>query len=300
MGDAACLLVTGAGGFAGGHLVSQAAAAGHRIVALLHRPESSPNRDRVATLDAQRRRLFANAPRGAALTVVAGSLTDRGFVRDLLAREAIDAIAHLAGRTNTRSAELDRAGTVSANVEATQVLAEEAARSTAVRARPLRFVFASTSRVFAGLPAPPDRADSEKAPIGAYAHSKLEAEAAIEHLAGLDTAIAYAPNLLGPGGEGTVIPTWIERALAGESIEVWGDGTALLEFLPVGAFADAILGLLRDAPGERLRRVLLRGSIRVSLAELAAAVCESLARLAPFDESGPPVTRAWAQLVRFA
>src|SRR5437764_11073373 len=110
------LLVTGAGGFAGGHVVCQAVAAGHRVVALLPRREGTDASGRAAALDAQRRRLAANTCRGADLTVVDGSLTDRRFVRDLLEREAVDAILHLAGRTNTRSAEVDRAATVRANV----------------------------------------------------------------------------------------------------------------------------------------------------------------------------------------
>jgi nucleoside-diphosphate-sugar epimerase len=294
------LLVTGAGGFAGGHVVCQALSVGLRVVALLHRPDGPEKTERAAALDGHRRRLWANAPRGAALTVVEGSLTDRSFVHDLLAREEIEAIVHLAGRTNVRDAEADRAGTIRANVVATQVLVDEANRLSRTRVQPIWFVFASTVRVFAGLAARSDLPGAAQAPAGVYARTKLEAEAVVQRATGLDVAIVYAPNLLGPGSEGTVIPTWVERALAGDPLEIWGDGSEVLDFLPVRSFADELIGFVHEPPlAGRVRRKVLPGTIRVSLDELARAVCASLARLAPLDDLGAPARRDYQSLVTF-
>src|SRR5262245_41263824 len=86
-GDAMAVVVTGAAGFIGAHLVRLLAARGHRVVTIGRRPDP---------------------PAGASVHLVADLLDDDrdGGVADAL--RGADAVFHLAGRAGVRDATPDR------------------------------------------------------------------------------------------------------------------------------------------------------------------------------------------------
>ena len=110
-----------------------------------------------------------------------------------------------------------------------------------------------------------------------YADSK----AMDEHLAlsyhlerGLDTVVVRLFNTVGPrqsGRYGMVIPRFVERALAGEPIEVHGDGTQTRSFCHVADTIRALAGVMdaRELSGEIFN---VGSSERVRILDLAERV----------------------------
>ena len=110
-----------------------------------------------------------------------------------------------------------------------------------------------------------------------YADSK----AMDEHLAlsyhleqGLDAVIARLFNTVGPrqsGRYGMVIPRFVERALAGEPLEVHGDGTQTRSFCHVADTVRALAGLMdaREISGDIFN---VGSSERIRIVDLAERV----------------------------
>jgi len=127
-----------------------------------------------------------------------------------------------------------------------------------------------------------------------YADSK----AMDEHLAlsyhlerGLDTVVVRLFNTVGPrqsGRYGMVIPRFVESALAGEPIEVHGDGTQTRSFCHVADTIRALTGLMdaRELSGEIFN---VGSSERVRIVDLAERVkvatgSESEIAYVPYDQ----------------
>ena len=110
-----------------------------------------------------------------------------------------------------------------------------------------------------------------------YADSKAMDEylALSYHLErGLDAVIARLFNTVGPrqsGRYGMVIPRFVERALAGEPLEVHGDGTQTRSFCHVADTVRALAGLMdaREISGEIFN---VGSSERIRIVELAERV----------------------------
>ncbi|MGN6497088.1 MAG: GDP-L-fucose synthase [Tsuneonella sp.] len=101
---------------------------------------------------------------------------------------------------------------------------------------------------------------------------------------GCDFISAMPTNLYGPGdnfnlASSHVLPALIRKAheakMAGaQSIEIWGSGTPLREFLHVDDLADACVFLLRNYSGES--HVNVGYGSDVTIAELARLVCDAV------------------------
>ena len=164
------ILVTGASGFVGPHVVAALLAAGYRV--------------RLA----QRRAAPAS---GGIETVVTGDLSDA--IDSRAALEGVDHIVHLAGLAHAGPG-LDEALYDRINTQATQELAT-AAQAVGVK----RFVYLSSIKALtSAFDGPPLRDSDVPAPDDAYGRSKLAAEQA---LAGLDLDwVSLRPVLVyGPG-----------------------------------------------------------------------------------------------------
>lgn len=176
------VLVTGASGFIGRALLPALASAGHEVWALGRQP---PPAD-LATLARWHRADMAAATPAAAL-------------------DRVEVVVHLAGLAHTSAP--DTAATVerfrTANVSASVRLAECAA---AYDVR--RLVFLSSAAVHGPTSgADPFHEDSPVAPVGPYARSKAEAEAALTGATrrlGMELCILRPPLVYGPGVKGNL------------------------------------------------------------------------------------------------
>ncbi len=192
------VLVTGAGGFLGGHVVAAAVAAGARVRAVL-RPGG--RRGRVDEI--------LRTPQGhAAVEVVEADIAERAVVRDLV--HGIDVALHLAGRVGVAASAKDPHGFGDANVVTTAHLLDAARTSPSLR----RFVLASTALV-------QGPGGSEPPASNVYAWTKRRAEALCRgaHMDRCPPCVVLRSfNAFGPGQtEDSVMRTIIVQALAAEA-----------------------------------------------------------------------------------
>ena len=191
------VLVTGAAGFVGHHLVRELEAAGHA----------------VATTDA----VPAGAPAAAGLPGYAqADLRDGEAMRALVRGARPDAVVHLAGVSFVPDGARDPSLALTVNIGGTWTLAE------APRAR---LLFVSTAQVYGTIPSPaPLREESPLRPLSLYAVTKAAGESLLlaRHAAGtLDALVARPGNHTGPGQSPKfVAPAFARQVLAAKRGEI--------------------------------------------------------------------------------
>ncbi|HEU5303168.1 MAG TPA: GDP-mannose 4,6-dehydratase [Gemmatimonadales bacterium] len=254
------VLVTGADGFVGRHLIPRLLETGHRVMAAC-RPGGEPPE---TWLDGRWR---------GAVEVIPLEITDSDSVRAAV-DGSCDAIVHLAAIASVREASRDpgRAWTVNAAGTA-RLLDAAAARQGAAGRLPLVLVI-STAEVYGSGPAVARRESDPLAPQSAYAASKAGAElAALEawRRTGLPVVIARPFPHTGPGQDAQyVVPSFVQRLLAarasGSATVATGNLDPVRDLLDVRDVAEAYLSLLvKGVPGEAYN--VARGE-GVSLREL--------------------------------
>jgi UDP-glucose 4-epimerase len=126
-----------------------------------------------------------------------------------------------------------------------------------------KVVFPSSGGTVYGCPRTVPIAETEPTdPIAAYGVSRLAIEkylALYQRLHGLDYAILRIANPFGPGqlsrkGQG-VIAALIKSALAGQTLEIWGDGEVVRDFVYVDDVIDSLMAVVPHAGPHRLFNV---------------------------------------------
>jgi UDP-glucuronate 4-epimerase len=255
------ILVTGAAGFIGSHLCE-------RLVA---------RRDQVVGLDSFDP-FYARSIKEANLARLA---KDRGFtlvdadVRDAAALERAfatakpEVVVHLAALAGVRPSLLDPVGYADVNVVGTQRIVD------AVRAHGARrLVFASSSSVY-GLDSHPPFKESDPCckPLSPYASTKRSAELllfAAHHLYSLDVTSLRFFTVYGPRQRPDLaIHKFARRIAAGQSIELYGDGTTSRDYTFVDDIIDGVTAAIdQPAPEPGYRIYNLGGSRPVALGKL--------------------------------
>lgn len=226
------VLVTGAAGFIGSHLVDR----------LLARGDSVTGIDDLST---GRIENLARAFESDRFTFVRGDIRDPGAVKDAM-RNA-DAVVHLAARIGLKAIVESPLETIEINGRGAELIFVEASR------RRLPTITASTSEVYGRSTIVPS---SESDPIAfgsptvgrwSYACAKAYDEfyaLALHRERGLPVAVARLFNTVGTrqtGRYGMVIPRFVTQALASKPLSVYGDGSQTRCFCSV---QDATAGLL--------------------------------------------------------
>lgn len=213
------ILAIGGNGFLGWHLVNELTAAGHQVTVLGRRA-------------APLRTLPANAK------YVSIDLADRAGLLQLLA--GVDAVAHLASATVPSTGDKDKAADVQSNLVGTLSLLEAMVESGCKR-----LLFISSGGTVYGTPQHiPINEHHTLAPICSYGIVKMAIESYLALFArtyGMTCLILRASNPYGPlqgnlGVQG-IIGTYLHRIRAGQPIEVWGDGSAIRDYIYVGDIA---------------------------------------------------------------
>lgn len=210
------ILVTGGAGFIGKALTAHLLQASHHVTVL--------NRA-GARLDGLKRH-FPDIP------CISGLLSDEHAVN--LALAGVSTVIHLAHSSIPAHVQADPQGDLATNLPALCKLLA-LARQHKVR----RFVFVSSGgTVYGQAQYLPITEDHPTLPISAYGASKLAMEHYVRLLGaeyGLETVVVRLANPYGPGkSPGTkqgVIPEFIRTAQANEPIEIWGDGTAVRDYI---------------------------------------------------------------------
>lgn len=208
------ILVTGAAGFIGRHVVERLRAEGETVLGVDLRPGADLQLDLLtADLDP----LLADA----------------------------EAVIHLAGQPGVRESWQRFPDYARGNIELTQRLLE------GLRGRPLqKFVLASTSSVYGAAPMPA-REDGPALPVSPYGATKLAAESLCD-LYGRTAAIPWVAlrffTVYGPGQRPDMAFTrWLTAQRDGHPIQLFGDGGQIRDFTYV---ADVVEAIWRAAKSE--------------------------------------------------
>lgn len=150
-----------------------------------------------------------------------------------------DVMVHLAANTGVQPSIHDPRRDCEMNVVGT-LNALEAARNAQVG----RFVFASSGAPVAGNP-PPIHERVPPRPVAPYGASKLAGEgycSAYFNTFGLETVSLRFGNVYGPysSHKSSVVAKFIRTAIAGEKLEIYGDGDQTRDFIYVDDLIDAI------------------------------------------------------------
>jgi NAD dependent epimerase/dehydratase len=256
-------LVTGAGGFIGGHLATTLVRAGHRVRALV-RYNSRNDRGTLEWHDQSTVR---------ELDVVFGDLRDAESVAAAVA--GVDVVYHLGAQIAIPYSYVNARDFLETNVLGTLNVAESAL-SAGVR----RVVHASTSEVYGTARVVPMTEDHPLTAQSPYAASKVGADMLIESFArshGLPMTIVRPFNTYGPHQSArAVIPTIITQAFAGTAIRLGSvDSRRDLTFV-----SDTVAGFISAAASNAAigRTVQLGSGIDVSVAEIVELVGNVLGR----------------------
>jgi nucleoside-diphosphate-sugar epimerase len=273
-------LVTGGAGFIGSHLSELLLGAGFEVFVL--DDLSTGSRSNVAHLEGRRD-----------FHLIVESILSPSVVSELVHK--CDVVYHLAAAVGVRLIIEQPGHTLLTNVQGTESVLEYCARFGK------RVLIASSSEVYGDHREEKPLAEDARRIYGpttarrwAYADSKAMDEflaLALHEERELDCVIARLFNTVGPrqsGQYGMVIPRMVERALAGEPIEVHGDGTQTRCFCHVTDVVGALQGLVEEpsTTGE-IYNVGSTESIRIrDLADRIVAVTgsDSELRFVPYDE----------------
>lgn len=223
-----------------------------------------------------------------AYSFVRADIADPVAVAAVFADFQPEAVAHLAAETHVDRSIDGPAVFVRTNVVGTQVLLDQALatwRALSGQAREVfRFLHVSTDEVFGSLGEEGRFSEiSPYDPRSPYAASKAASDHLVRawgHTFGLPVIISNCSNNYGPRQfPEKLIPTMILRALRGETLPVYGDGSNVRDWLFVEDHARALADILeRGAPG---RTYAVGGDAERSNLQLVRALCDVLDRARP-------------------
>ena len=272
-------LITGGCGFIGSHLAEQLLSAGEQVTLL--DDLSTGKIENIASVDGNPR-----------LRTLIGSVTDEGLVHEAVC--SCDRVFHLASAVGVRLIMEKPVETIDTIVSGTQVVLKYANRYR----KP--FLLTSTSEVYGKSTAVPFDEDGDRlsGPTTKHRWAYACAKALDEFLAlaywkatRLPVTVVRLFNTVGPrqtGQYGMVIPNFVQRALAGQPLEVYGDGQQSRCFCHV---ADIVRGLISSMGCEAARGqvINLGATEEITILQLAERIIadtgsRSEIRLVPYVE----------------
>jgi UDP-glucose 4-epimerase len=216
------VLVTGGAGFIGRHIAEY----------FQHRAE-------VRVLDNLRSGLKSNLS-GLNCQFMVGSVLDRDLVRE--AMTGVDFVFHLAAIASVQESMQKPNECAEINTRGTVIVLEEAAV-----AGVKKLIFSSSAAIYGDNPTNPKIESMPAEPKSPYAASKYEGErhcGAFTDQGRLATVSLRYFNVFGPYQDprseyAAAVPAFIEKAIRGEPITIFGDGRQTRDFIYVDDVVDA-------------------------------------------------------------
>lgn len=264
--DPGHVLVTGAAGFIGSHLVDRLLAAGWRVAAVDNFDPFYDRTVKLANIEAHRA-----SPN---YSLVEADIRDHRALRSKL-KGGYDVIVHLAAKAGVRPSLQDPAGYQEVNVCGTQNLLELAKEWNTPR-----FVFASSSSVYGVNPRVPWREDDAVLlPISPYASTKVSGELlghVYSHLYGIRFLALRLFTVYGPRQRPDLaIHKFARLMLSGQPVPLYGDGGTGRDYTFVEDIVQGILAAM--AYGATSYEVINLGNNRtVSLLEMVQTLEQAL------------------------
>ncbi len=215
-------LVLGGNGFIGSHLVDRLLAEGHQV--------------RVFDRYEERYRSPLDT-----VHYHYGDLGNHGLLSSAL--DNIEVVFHLINTTVPKTSNDDPAFDLNSNAIETIFLLEQC-----VKQKIHKIIFISSGGTVYGMPdILPIKEDSSTNPLCSYGISKLTIEkymSLFHYLYGLDYTIVRPSNPYGsrqnPFGIQGAIPVFLANVIRNETIEIWGDGEIVRDYIFIDDLADGI------------------------------------------------------------
>lgn len=264
------ILITGGAGFIGSHIVEH----------------YQGRAEEIRVLDNLRTGYRHNLD-GLACTFIEGSITDRALVTQAV--QDIDYVFHLAALVSVPESMAKPAECVELNVLGLLNVLEAAAA-----AKVGKLVLASSAAIYGDNPRVPKVETMLPEPMSPYAITKLDGEYYLDLFRRqglLETAALRFFNVFGPrqdpnGAYAAAVPIFIEKAVRGQDITIFGDGEQTRDFIYVkdivGALAfaaetPAIRGVFNAGYGGQITINQLAGQL-VEQAASGSQIRHALAR----------------------
>jgi UDP-glucose 4-epimerase len=273
-------LVTGGAGFVGSHLVD----------VLVQRGDSVTVLDDLSTGRLENLEHVLGSDQ---VHFVEGSACDEEIVDELMA--SADACLHLASAVGVKLIIAQPLDSLLRNIRSNDIVISAAAR----HRRPL--LFTSTSEIYGKANDGPMREDADRV-LGspfktrwAYANAKAFGESlayAYHRETGFPMVVARLFNAVGArqtGAYGMVLPRFVNQALAGDELTVYGNGTQTRSFCHVIDTVDALVRLL-DCEAAQGSVYNVGSPVEIPIIELARRVIDrtrstSTIRLIPYSDA---------------
>lgn len=249
-------LITGGAGFLGCSLVRRLIYDGHEVRVL--DDLSNGNRD---ALDSR-------------VEFTHGDVDNIPLLWSLL--RGVDCVYHLAARVSVAQSILHPRDYTRVNVGGTVSLME-AMRDTGVR----RVVFTSSGAVYGRQAVQPVHENDPAQPDSPYAISKWAAEQYVHMIGaqwGIETVALRIFNAYGPGqslphSHAPVIPRFLQQAITGGSVVLFGDGQQTRDFVYVSDVVDALVSTA-TASGVNRQVINIGSGVETSIAALVDLIEE--------------------------
>jgi CDP-glucose 4,6-dehydratase len=257
------VLVTGAAGFLGSHLIYALHRLGAQVVSLV------PNRTETHSLE--QRGLLDKTD------VWYGDLSDGRLLRTLVSKHEVNVCFHLAAFSQVRRSAANPSETFAANIEGTWLLLDACRRLPGFRA----FVGASSDKAYGDHGGVPYREDMALRAVHTYDVSKACADLLMQsaaHQYDLPCVVTRCANIYGPGDFNwdRIVPNTLRRLHRGERPVIHeGASQYRRSFLAVSDCVNAYLRLASRAnelKGEAFN--VSNDESSVSVAELIGRLCE--------------------------
>lgn len=265
-------LVTGGAGFLGSALANQLASDGHRVCVLDDLSNGSPEHLHPA------------------ITFTEGDVDNIPLLWSLL--YDVDCVYHLAARASVAESHLHPREYNRVNVGGTVSLME-AMRDTGVQ----RVVFTSSGAIYGRQPQQPVHESDMPCPDSPYAVSKWAAEQYIHTIGELwdiETVAlrifnAYGPRQSLPVSHAPVVPRFLQQAISGGSVVIFGDGSQTRDFVYVD---DVVAALVSAATARQVNRQIINigsgqeTSVDALVDEMETAVNQRINRIYNPEKTG--------------
>jgi len=254
------VLVTGASGFIGCHVVAALQVAGHRTSAADLVPHPDPS-----------------------VPTVVGDLCDPEIRRRAVTAD-VDVIIHLAAATSVLGSIEAPAAVYDTNVAMTAGLIE-LARTNGVGA----FVLASTNAVVGDVGTSTITEDLPLAPLTPYGATKAACEMLLSGYSGafgLRAPMVRLTNVYGPGmtHKDSFVPRLMRAARDGHGVQIYGDGEQRRDLVYVEDAAEAIVSAATDWP---TGPVIIGGDRSYRVNDIADAAREATGSPIPGERVAP-------------
>lgn len=233
-------VVTGGAGFIGSHTVDSLIDAGYRVVVLDN--FSTGKRANLARHATSDRLEIVECDVAHGIFAALGPITAR--------LGPVERIVHLAAQVSVVSSIANPLVDMTINYGGTLHVLEYA-RASGVK----KVVFASSAAVYGDATEMPVAEETKTRPMSPYGIDKLASEHALDYYAsvhGISTTALRFFNVYGPRQDPSspysgVISIFSDRARAGRTLMIFGDGSATRDFVYVGDVVRAIVAALGDA-----------------------------------------------------